>query len=115
MQVLGLVQFLVNCSDAFQTRNTIVVSNGRYTFYYISFIQYLLSNTIYQIPFIQYLLSNTICQISFIKYHLSNTFYQIPFIKYLLSSTFYQIMFAVKKSDLGETAIQCVPYRIRSH
>ena len=48
-----------------KTRTTIVVSNGRYTFYQIPFIQYLfikypLSNTIYQIPFIKYLLSNTI-------------------------------------------------------
>ena len=43
-----------------KTRTTIVVSNGRYTFYQIP-----LSNTFY--------LSNTFSQISFIKYHLSNT------------------------------------------
>ena len=36
-----------------KTRTTIVVSNGRYTFYQIPFIQYLLSNKIYQIPFIK--------------------------------------------------------------
>ena len=51
-----------------ETRTTLVVSNGRYTFY----------------------------QIPFIKSHLSNTIYQIPFIKYLLSNTIYQIIFAVK-------------------
>ena len=54
----------------YKTRTTIVVSNGRYTFYQIPFIEYHLSNTIYQIPFIKYLL---------IKYHLSNTIYQILF------------------------------------
>ena len=48
-----------------ETRTTIVVSNGRYTFYQIHSIKHNLSNTIYQIPFI--------------KYHLSNTVYQIPF------------------------------------
>ena len=48
-----------------KTRTTIVVSNGRYTFYQIHSIKHNLSNTIYQIPFI--------------KYHLSNTVYQIPF------------------------------------
>ena len=57
-----------------KTRTTIVVSNGRYTFYQIHSIKHNLSNTIYQIP-----LSNTIYQIPFIKYHLSNTVYQIPF------------------------------------
>ena len=72
-----------------KTRTTIVVSNGRYTFYQIHFIKHKISNTIYQIPFIQYLLSNTIHKIPFIKkpfikYHLSNTIYQIPFIKYPL-------------------------------
>jgi len=34
-----------------KTRTTIVVSNGRYNFYQISFIQYLSSNTVYQITF----------------------------------------------------------------
>ena len=89
------------------TRTTIVVSNGRYTFYQTQFIKYHLLNTlyqitvikypfwntIYQIPFIKYLLSNTIYQIPFIKYHLSNTIDQITFIKYLLSNTIYQILF----------------------
>ena len=50
------------------TRTTIVVSNGRYTFYQIHFIKHNLSYTIYQIPFIKYLLSNTIYQIPFIQY-----------------------------------------------
>ena len=67
---------------------TIVVSNGRYTFYQIHFIKHNLSNTIYQIPFIK-----TIYQIPLIKYHLSNTIYQIPFIKYCLSNTIYLISF----------------------
>ena len=53
-----------------KTRTTIVVSNGRYTFYQIHFIKHNSSYTIYQIPFI--------------KYPISNTIYQIPFIKYLL-------------------------------
>ena len=74
-----------------KTRTTIVVSNGRYTFYQIHFIKHNLSKTIYQIPFILYLLSNTVSntihQISFIKYNLSNAIYQIPFIKYCLSNT----------------------------
>ena len=35
------------------TRTTIVVSNGRYTFYQIHFIKHNSSNTIYQIPFIK--------------------------------------------------------------
>ena len=69
-----------------KTRTTIVVSNGRYTFYQIPFIQYLLSNTIYQIPFIKYLLSNIFYQIPFIKHGLSNAVYQMPFIKYYLQS-----------------------------
>ena len=43
-----------------ETRTTIVVSNGRYTFYQTQFIKYHLSNTIYPIPFIKYHLSNTI-------------------------------------------------------
>ena len=73
-------------------RTTIVVSNGRYTFYQIHFIKFNLSNTIYQIP-IKYHLSNTFYQLPFIKYHLSNTIYLIPFFKYHLSNTFYQIMF----------------------
>ena len=64
------------------TRTTIVVSNGRYTFYQIPFIQYHLSNTIHQIPFIKYLLSNIIYQIPFFL----NIFYQIPIIKYRLSN-----------------------------
>ena len=76
-----------------KTRTTIVVSNGRYNFYQIPFIQYLLSNTIFQIPFFKYHLSNTIYQIPFIKYLLSNTINQIPFNKYLLSNIFYQIPF----------------------
>ena len=66
------------------TRTTIVVSNGRYTFYQTQFIKYLLSNTLYQVPFI--------------KCHLSNTIYQIPFVKYLLSNNVNQIPFAVKKN-----------------
>ena len=37
-----------------KTRTTIVVSNGRYSFYQIHFIKHILSNTIYQIPFIKY-------------------------------------------------------------
>ena len=71
----------------YKTRTTIVVSNGRYTFYQIPFIKYFLSNIFYQIPFI--------------KYHNQNIFpwsiYQISLIKYHLSNTFYQILFAVKK------------------
>ena len=68
-----------------RTRTTIVVSNGRYTFYQIHFIKQNLSNAIYQIPFIKYPLSNTIYQIWFIKYLLSNTVYQIPFaVKFFL-------------------------------
>ena len=74
-----------------KTRTTIVISNGRYTFYQIHFIKPNLSNTIYPIPFIKNHLSNTIYQIPFIKYHLSNILYQIPFIKYHLSNTIYQI------------------------
>ena len=62
------------------TRTTIVVSNGRYTFYQIHFIKHNLSNTIYQIPFYQ---------IPFIKYRLSNTIYLIPFIKYHLESKIF--------------------------
>ena len=50
-----------------QTRTTILVSNGRYTFYQIHFIKHNLSNTIHQ-----YLLSNTIYQIPSIKYHLQS-------------------------------------------
>ena len=54
---LGCNAKIFNCHIIWSsTRTTIVVSNGRYTFY--------------QIPFIKYHLSNT-----FIKYHLSNTFY----------------------------------------
>ena len=49
-----------------KTRTTIVVSNGRCTFYQKPFIKYPLSNTFYQIPFIKYHLSNTIDQITFI-------------------------------------------------
>ena len=37
----------------FKTRTTIIVSNGRYTFYQILFIEYTLSNAIYQILFIK--------------------------------------------------------------
>ena len=74
----------------YKTRTTIVVSNGRYTFYQIAFIQYLLSN--------MYNLSNTIYQISFIKYHLSNTFYQIPFIKYYLQSNFFLMNQSINES-----------------
>ena len=36
------------------TRTTIVVSNGRYTFYQIHFFKHNLSNIFYQIPFIKY-------------------------------------------------------------
>ena len=38
-------------AEEFKTRTPIVVSNGRYTFYQVPFIKYLLSNTIYQILF----------------------------------------------------------------
>ena len=44
-----------------KTKTTIVVSNGRYTFYQIHFIKHIVSNTIYLI----------LCT----KYHLSNTMY----------------------------------------
>ena len=69
----------INLLTSKKTRTTIVVSNGRYTFYQIPLIKYHLSNTIYQILFIKYNLSNILYQIPFIKYHLSDTFYQIPF------------------------------------
>ena len=80
-------QALIHCHFSTSKRTTIVVSNGRYTFYQIHFIKHNLSNTIYRIPFIQYLLSNTIYQILFIKYLLSNILYQILFVKYHLSNT----------------------------
>jgi len=38
-----------------KTRTTIVVSNGRYTFYQLHFIKHNLSNTYYRKPFIKYL------------------------------------------------------------
>ena len=56
-----------------QTRTTIEVTNGRYTFYQIH----------YQTQFIKYHLSNTFYPIPFIKHHLSNTIYQMAFIKIL--------------------------------
>ena len=81
--------FKVNSLILVLTRTTIVVSNGRYTFYQIPFIKYHLSNTIYQVSFIKYHLSNTLFQIPFIKYPLSNTIYQIPFIIYHLLYNFF--------------------------
>ena len=91
---LYLFQFNLGFFMLSKTRTTIVVSNGRYTFYQIHFIKHNLSNTFYQIPFIQYLLSNTIYQISFIKYHLSNTIYQISFIRYHLSNNVFLLLCA---------------------
>ena len=75
------------------TRTTIVVSNGRYTFYQIHFIKHNLSNTIYPIPFI--------------KYNLSNTIYQIPFFKYLFSNTFFQIQGVPKQADIMNLQLYC--------
>ena len=67
----------------YETRTTIVISNGRRQIYFFSnttkFINYHLSNTIYPIPFIKYHFSNTTNQIPFNRYHLSNTIYHIPF------------------------------------
>ena len=45
---------LISKLSYFQTRTTIVVSNGRYTFYQTQFIKYHFSNNIYPITFIKY-------------------------------------------------------------
>ena len=71
-----------------KTRTTIVVNNGRYTFYQILFIKCHWSSTIHQIPFIKFYY-----KIPCIKYHASNTMYQIACIKFHLSETLWQMHF----------------------
>ena len=71
--IKSVLMLFILLKEELKTRTTIVVSNGRYTFYQIHFIKYNLSNNIYPIPFIKYPLSITIYQKPFIKYHLSNT------------------------------------------